>query len=249
MRHTFLSVVALLLLFSSCAVTSYYQLFETSNKDNLKEEDGKLVYENTDVRVTYNLWGDGGRMFFRIYNKTEQILFVNVERSHFIRNKLSLNYYEAEQTTRSVGSGIWIEPYSRVTQVQTYNETTIKNEKVENVPPNSFMIVGERTIAPVEYTDCNFKTYPKGDDIFSLSFNDDNTPLYFRNYIVYDFKESFENAKVVDNYFWVSKISSMKEDKFVDFDYPKDCEGKPTSYDKTVATYHFKSPKNFYVKY
>ena len=50
--------------------TNYYQVYEVKS-NTLNQKDNSLVYENSDVRVLYNLWSANGAIGFVFENKTD----------------------------------------------------------------------------------------------------------------------------------------------------------------------------------
>ena len=82
----------LLFLLASCTPQYYYQVYEVKSEDVI--QDGNvLFYENSDCRITYNLWSEGGNLNFLIYNKTNDNLFVIMPQSFFILNGVANDYY------------------------------------------------------------------------------------------------------------------------------------------------------------
>lgn len=75
-----------------------------------------------------------------------------------------------------------------------------------NIPPNTFRILTEaypilETLIISEELD----RFPKQFD--EIEFNKNNTPLIFMNYITYNIKGE---EKIIDNEFWLKKISNFK---------------------------------------
>ena len=58
----------LVLSISSCTPT--YQLFEISSTDT-KTIDKSIVFENNDVKLSYDFWSDGGQVYFKFTNKLQ----------------------------------------------------------------------------------------------------------------------------------------------------------------------------------
>lgn len=94
MRKT-LFIVLVVLLATSCNRT-FYQVYKVE-APGLQEKQNSLVYENEDCIVSYNLWGDHGNMAFWMTNKTDKDLFVNLDRTFFIKDGVAYNYYQARE--------------------------------------------------------------------------------------------------------------------------------------------------------
>ena len=70
MKKTLLTVFASLLLLSACNPIRYcYQVYEV-NSPEVKVDGDVIYFENSDCRITYNLWSDGGNLNFIMKNKT-----------------------------------------------------------------------------------------------------------------------------------------------------------------------------------
>ena len=88
----------------------YYQVYDVKS-EALKQEDNSLVYENSDLKVMYNLWGKDGSVGFILQNKIDKDLFVDMDKTFFILNGQANNYFKnrvyASTTTdvASVGFG------------------------------------------------------------------------------------------------------------------------------------------------
>lgn len=114
MKHSFFSLLCVAILFSSCSsVYHYVQVFETqSSKQSapVKQQNGGLVYEDDECLVFYSLWANGGDASFGIFNKTDQIMYVDLSKSFFIRNGIANDYYKerawGETTTNSASTQV-----------------------------------------------------------------------------------------------------------------------------------------------
>ena len=114
MKHSFFSLLCVAILFSSCSsVYHYVQVFETqSSKQSapVKQQNGGLVYEDDECLVFYSLWANGGDASFGIFNKTDQIMYVDLGKSFFIRNGIANDYYKerawGETTTNSASTQV-----------------------------------------------------------------------------------------------------------------------------------------------
>jgi len=112
-------VFYLLFICVSCALVScsqlyhFVQVFETQSADSttpMTRVDNGLCYEDDDCAIYYYLWSDGGESRFVFYNKTDEIIYVDLAKSFFIRNGFASDYY-LERT--------WSESNSKSVSVQT----------------------------------------------------------------------------------------------------------------------------------
>jgi hypothetical protein len=82
-----------LLIFQSCT-TTYYQVCSVSTKSELAKESNSLIYENEDCKVIYNFWRRGGNPGFKIFNKTDRNIYIDLSNSFFINNNTAFDYYK-----------------------------------------------------------------------------------------------------------------------------------------------------------
>ncbi len=96
------------LLFSACQ-KRFYQVYEVAS-EQLDHKKDALVFENSEVKVRYNLWSQQGELAFVIENKTDEDLFIDLSRSFLIKNGEAMDYYEdlqqSTQTTRSATTSV-----------------------------------------------------------------------------------------------------------------------------------------------
>src|SRR6056297_3106064 len=95
-----------ILLLTSCASTTFYQVYQTEMSEDLTKKDNSLVYEDENARVLYNLWEDGGNIGFQFYNKTEDPLYLHLNQSFFVLNDVAYDYYRDRVITYSNSSEI-----------------------------------------------------------------------------------------------------------------------------------------------
>ena len=261
MKTKFLSLLCVAALCASCAQTYHFvQVFETQSSNQsapVKQQNGGLVYEDDECLVFYSLWAHGGDASFGIYNKTDQIMYVDLSKSFFIRNGIANDYYKerawGETTTNStstqVSSSIAAsanlsysygasaaylgnfgdlpfttydpiftsvnaqksETYGYLRSaalantyaISTSSSISAKEQKIIALPPHSSKIVSEYAIANVILLDCDLDRYPS--EKASISFEENNSPLHFSNYITYRLGDN-QQDRIIENNFYVSKI-------------------------------------------
>ena len=59
-----LLIALILVLFTSCMKSSYFQVYKTATSDKLVLKENLLVYEDENCKVSYNLWNEGGNIGF-----------------------------------------------------------------------------------------------------------------------------------------------------------------------------------------
>lgn len=98
-KLTLCASVVLLGLTTSCKTMrtfTFLQVFETkpvSEKSDIKNVDGGMLYENADCAIFYKLWDEGGNAGFEIHNKTDKMIYVDLSKSFFVKNGIAYNYF------------------------------------------------------------------------------------------------------------------------------------------------------------
>lgn len=87
--------------------------------------------------------------------------------------------------------------------ISTSSSISAKEQKIIALPPHSSKIVSEYAIANAILLDCDLDRYPS--EKASISFDENNSPLRFSNYITYRLGEN-QPDRIIENNFYVSKI-------------------------------------------
>lgn len=269
MNLIFIAVMAVLL--TSCATTSFYQVYKAVPSDKLITKDNNyLIYEDENCEVSYNFWGLGGNIGFHFYNKTDKKIYLNLEESFFVLNGIAYDYFKNRIYTLSASSGGTTSKTSSksksVTQVnyldlpQTNRIQTTTNvglmtssgysisyneEKVVSIPSKTSKIITEYNINESLYRDCDLFKYPTKKQVKSKSFSKTKSPIVFSNRISYTVEQSDKQVKF-ENEFYVSEISNYPESEILELKFDEFCSQK-----STTKTKYFKnvSPDKFYIKY
>lgn len=273
------AIVALSSTITSCRLA--YQVFTVQPAEKTMM-DSAFVYTNDDVAIGYHLWANGGVMDYYVHNKTDKPIYINWDRSHFILNKLSRDYYGKNQdcvydnltevvktkkvkaakpaksekvdstATKAVASvtdtaaakpvkakkvkaaknksdstaAATTEPAKKSGikknsrnlvysgSVQHSNQISARSKSVVEIPPHARVLSSDFTFVTDVQNDKKLKL-----GLFrskrSLLYDAENSPYKFRNYITYSFTNNFTAAKVIDNEFYVSEITSLSRGKFL----------------------------------
>ena len=86
-------ITIILLSLTSCAPIFYYQSYKIEPVNNVTKSSNPLVYEDENLIVEYNFWGEGGNVEFLLYNKSDKNIYVNLKESFFIRNGIAFDYF------------------------------------------------------------------------------------------------------------------------------------------------------------
>jgi hypothetical protein len=248
-----MAVLVGLILLASCGGQIRLTETESIGKDAVTNS----VCENDDIKVTYDMWGENGIMYFSLYNKTDKPMYIDWKRSVFIYNDWKNNYWVEKTTTETylVPSGIG--------RNITYSNkmSTVTAERVTFVPSHTYISVPMTYVifnnlsqvnttstgdnkAAIVVTD-NLKmdktatkvkipsTTGKGTvAAWEKTYTSSTTPARFRNFLTYSFNENFSTEKFIENEFIISKHTQMSTKNFF---------GKATKVKITAKTFGKKS--------
>lgn len=231
MKHNYFWLLFIACLFSSCAqLYNYIQVLETkSSSEKIKVVDNGMLYEDENCSIYYSFWAEGGDASFAIYNKTDEIMYVDLSKSFFIRNNIANDYYkerewvEAGTLSSTDLNSILTTASSNITETYGINYTTaianshttirtvsssVKEQKILAIPPMSSKIVVEYSINNNILKNCDLERYPA--EKASMEFDESDSPLRFSNYITYTLGTNLAEH-VLTNSFYVSKITNYAE--------------------------------------
>jgi hypothetical protein len=258
-------------LLTSCAPTSFYQVYQTIPSKELKGKDNYLAYEDDNCRVSYDLWDEGGYIGFHFYNRTDKNIYLDLGESFFILNGMAFDYFKNRTITESQSSGVtksgavsasktvssinaWNLP--QINQIQAIGGLNIEassghsvsynEEKIICIPSRTSKIISEYKINTSLYRDCDLLRYPSKRQIKSSeSFTKEDSPFIFSNRIAYRVGES-DNLKRFENEFYVSEITNCRESEVLKSDYDEFCGQKSND---VVKYFRNSSPDKFYIQY
>ena len=271
MKKTYLFLLATVILITSCNTQKYYyQVYDIASPE-VKQDNNVMVYENSDCRITYNLWSDGGNMNFLLLNKTDKNLYVVMPMSFFILNGIANDYYTSSSHSLAVTNSLAVAGASQVavsgyiTNGFSWYPTTISRQtglgigtsKTESVtyhempniciPPKSSKFIRGFNISDYVYIDCDNKkaNYPKYTSP-KMDYDETNSPLVFKNRIAYTFDENSKDVKYIENNFRMVSFLNYSEKAAFDVKYEKPCDGK---YEVTRKNFKISAPNKFYNRY
>lgn len=148
--------------------------------------------------------------------------------------------------------------YANVYATGTSSSLSVKEQKILAIPPHASKIVAEYAINTSLWLYCDLARFPK--DMASLTFEENESPLHFSNYITYHLGNA-EEERVVENEFYISKVTNYAQPSIYKFVERKNrpCQNMTTDlsekyndkypvkvYDKV---YNFDRSNRFYVEY
>lgn len=240
--------LSLILFFASCSVKTYYQVFKTTTENGIFTKN-KIVFEDNNCSVSYNLWNEGGKINFSVYNKTEDDLTINLAKTFYVLNGVAYPYFQNRTFSQTSNSGSlvssnWYYNIGQVTETSSSSFNTTYIEKAElTIPPKTSIHISEFSITNARYRDCNLPKYPSQKNYTSLNFDINSSPIVFYNLITYSTKN---DTLRFENKFHVSEITNYpSSEMFITVDTTF-CGGK---IDFPYRAFIKNTPDKFYIKY
>ena len=97
----FLFLIAVCTLLSSCAPTTYFQMYHTQPVTDITIRDNCMVYEDENCEILYNFWKEYGEIGFVFYNKTTENIYLHLDECFYIENGGAYDYYRNRVYTNS----------------------------------------------------------------------------------------------------------------------------------------------------
>lgn len=112
-NYIFLVAVMSALLASCSSTYQFCQVTETkpvNNEVQKKGGNGEYQYENSQCIISYNFWSNGGSADFEFYNKTNEIIYIDLAKSFFViygeAHDIYRNREWSQGSTESVASSM-----------------------------------------------------------------------------------------------------------------------------------------------
>lgn len=86
-------LAAVFALITSCTTVYNYQVYKTESPGLVLTKD-LLVFEDSVCAITYDLWAKEGDPSFLFYNKTNQLITIDLTECFFVMNGISYDYYQ-----------------------------------------------------------------------------------------------------------------------------------------------------------
>jgi len=226
MKKLFIFLTAMTL--CSCGTLTKYTFVQVLkanavDKTNITDVGKGMVYEDANCSIYYWFWAEGGNSGFKLYNKTDKILYVDLAKSFFVKNGVAYDFY----TNRSIQSGskettsklsTYNSGFYSLATIGSENETTIATTIYESpiiaIPPKAYKIIAENVIHNALILDCDLNRFPS--DSASIVFAAEDSPITYSNYITYHVGEGTENI-TVENEFYISKVTNYASPAFCKF--------------------------------
>ncbi|MCW0482731.1 hypothetical protein [Gaoshiqia sediminis] len=233
-------------------------------------ENNGLIYEDNNCVVAYNLWERNGNIGFQFYNKTDENIQLDLEKSFFIINGTAKQYYQDRTFTysstiskaaskgvtgASALSGInyfgllktnTLAATSNVSAMTSSGDAVSYSEKkIMTIPPKASVIISEFAINDALVRDCKLFKYPKAKQINSVSFNETESPIQFTNRITYSLESTAEPVVFANN-FYVAEVTNFPSKEIFDYKYDEFCGQKSS---ERIPFMKPEAPDKFYIQY
>lgn len=263
-----LYAISIVLFMTSCATTSFYQVYNVKPIEESITNTDELFFEDENCKISYNLWENGGNIGFNFHNKTDNNIYVKLNESNFILNGFAYDYFKnrtfttsesksASTSNTSTGSvavtGINVYNNIQTNQVKSSSSAnisssvgyavSIKEDSLICIPPNTTKRISEYSINNSLIRNCDLFKYPRRKEIKIKSYTEEKSPIVFSNKITYEING---NSKLVENEFFVSEITNYPESEFFESKYDEYCGQKSSVQTKY---YKFYDIDKFYIKY
>ena len=194
--------LATVIAMSSCGVMTkytFYQVYQVTPQDDSKvsKVDNGMSYEDENCIITYTFWAENGNAGFSIYNKTDRVLCIDMNKSFFIRNGEAFNYYPSQVSTGEC----------------------IDNRQIVAIPPKAYRTITSQAICNMLFVDCDLNRFPETPD--SITFSVEDSPIRFINYLTYNIGEGTQTT-TIENSFYVSRVTNYPYPAVIGFQLRKE---------------------------
>jgi hypothetical protein len=223
---TLLIICLAIALLSSCSTYQMNVLNSTNTIHN--ERTGEFKLENDSVKIIYSFAGENVPIHVSIYNKLNEPVYADWERSAFVMNKKSTSYadgvlqVDGTVSSTSIGRSIHYSEGSINAQVTLPQNLTFIpphaqiSKTITNVDSREFQY-----IADTLFTKSKLPSGFGGDLKVKLAkFEQGNSPLFFKSYLtLYTLNNNVQKLTTYQNDFYVSEAfrSSLGPENFSDF--------------------------------
>ena len=263
-------IVSACLCMTSCAATSYFQICEVGSQ--LPQiSGGHYVYQDEACSVFYDFWSRGGNPGFEFTNNTDEIIYVDLSKSFFIKNGEAHDYYlnrtvatsssyatSASASKTGTVQGYWTTGYgygvsapgsaSKAVAVSESSsrstEVRIEEKPIVASPPHTSKYFTEYSVCSKYFYNCEYYITPRIKNHSYYTFQSTNTPISFGNYITYRLGDNPEEYSFT-NEFYISSVGYYREKAVTEY-VNVGCENEPQQKQKV---FNCVSPDKFYIKY
>jgi hypothetical protein len=236
-----LFLLFLLILLAGCAPNIQVVTLRGSNVQPVEEG---LVLDNDTLTLRYNFASERGLMHLSIVNKLNQPLYIDWKRSSFIIGQDKVDYWRDVSDVQLSGA------LSSSSSLYYLGGQITRDDAVGFIPPQiklekqQFVIIPNGTLRlpgtfTIEQEKANWIDRKKPVDVKVYAYNDDQSPLTFRNYLTLSTDKEFKTEFHIDTKFWASDVKVLPRDQIL-------TRKMSSEYDYSLPV-PFKKADSFYV--
>ncbi len=237
MKRFFILSATIMLLSSCTTLTPFYQLCNVKSELPVND-DGEYQYSDNSCLISYNFWKEFGNGGFTFENKTNEIIYIDLSKSFFIRNGSSMPYFLNRTEIESIDALT----FGKTTGLTAGKNIEYKESDVIAIAPHSHVVISEYDIATGYIHNCDYNLKPKKTETPEYEYDKVISPIQFSNYITYKIGNGEE--KVIQNDFYVNSLKILDSDRAV-VETNIGCKGEK----KNVKVVQGAIPVRFYIKY
>ena len=231
------------LFLTACSPQIFLQI-GTLSADNVKlEDDGAFKYEDAIMCIEYNFWSENGKFQFTVTNNTDDAIYLNLAKSHFINNGYAYDYYQARTYIYEDKNSSFSELIIHGT---SFSEKGVAIEYMEQpiacIPAHSSKVFEEFKVASSVFRECGFVRDPSKKETSVREYSDYSSPQIIENRLVFNINEL---EIPVTNMFYVSQYQNISYNDAIESVKTDRCDGSVKE-----AKFHKMSGNNkFYISY
>lgn len=221
----------------------------------LNNSNNELVYESSDMRIKYNLWGEYGKLRYTVQNKSKEVLYLDLKNSFFVKNGIAHDYYQDKTITKIQNATTKdFSPYfhgNKASDISfeksTGQETAFSSKEKIAIPPNSAKVLYYFDLKNSIFNFCDLEKYPDWNDTTKLGFKANNAPFTFKNFLTYSDNKDLKPRKEINHRFWVHKVENIDGTNFSKEKNIQDpCD---TTKKREIEVINKKADNRFYIDY
>jgi len=263
--NQFFGLLSLLFLLS-CSSGSVIQLYKMKGVgEEISENNDKniLCFENDTLKICYSFWSNYGKIYFEIFNKTDNDIYVDLSRSNLILDSKRIPYWENVVTTSENGiyrnrNSSYLFPNTNTvigssSTIVNSTKTTYIPEKIIFLPSKTLFTFEKKVrLANFDFVadfDLVNPTY-NGNKVsgYTQIFSFETTPQIFKSILAYSFNEDLKPLLKVDNSFFIEEIETAPKKFYDDFLLSDSWPGNHKRYYQYFNNFSWDSVRN-QVKY
>ena len=247
----------------SCQPSTFYQIYKTEIAESDNNSNQNLIFQDDSVSFQYDFWSPNGNSGYIIQNNSSQNVYVNLEKSFYVRNGYPTPLFRNREFTSSKGGKIVDAKatsnefayllgtnytnnsrsnYSSV-EAASFSSVSVAESKTLIIPPDCFIKVRGFAISPSLLADCDIPMAPKRGDEKMKKYDEESTPISFSNIIEYRIEDDIFTTK---HSFYVSEMGVRNESSVMTTDDTGPC-GEEYVYPKEIL--ENQGSDFFYIKF